>query len=64
VLEGNLQHSPIGKHLSDTFLIRNGFKKGDALSELLFDFALQYAIRRVQVQKDGIKLNGTKQGLG
>jgi len=28
----------VGNKLSDTFLIRNGLKQGDALSSLLFNF--------------------------
>ena len=39
----------VGKNLSEMFPIRNGLKQGDALSPLLFNFALEYAIKSVQV---------------
>jgi hypothetical protein len=35
--------------------IRNGLKQGDALSPLLFNVALEYAIRRVKGKQDGLK---------
>jgi hypothetical protein len=38
----------MGKILSDKFLIQNVLKQGDALSQLLFNFALEYAVRNVQ----------------
>jgi hypothetical protein len=35
----------MGKYLSDSFPIQNGLKEGDALLPLLFNSALEYAIR-------------------
>jgi hypothetical protein len=37
------------------FPIRNGLKHGDVLSPYLSIFAPEYAIRRVQVNQDGLK---------
>ena len=54
----------VGKILSDMFPIKNGLKQGDALSPLLFNFAVEYVIRRVQVNQDRLKLHDTHQLLG
>jgi hypothetical protein len=41
------------------FHIKNGLKEGDALLSLLFNFAVEYAIRKVKANHKLLKFNGT-----
>jgi len=45
------------------FPIKSGLEQGEALSPLFFKFAFYFTIRRVEVNQDGLKLNGALQLL-
>ena len=51
----------VGKNSPDMFPSRNGLKREDSLSPLPFNFVVEYAIVGLQVNQDGLNLNGTHQ---
>jgi hypothetical protein len=43
------------------FPIQIGLKQGEVLTPFLFNFVLEYDIRRVQVNQEDLTLDGTRQ---
>ena len=48
----------VGQLLSDMFCTKNGMKKEDVLSPLLFSRDLEYVIKKVKTIKEGLRFNG------
>ena len=62
-LDGTQCKVRIGNYLSSSFFIENCLKQGDALSPLLFNFSVEYAIRKVVETSLSLDMNGTHEVL-
>jgi len=63
-LDGTRCRVKVQNDMSDEFAVREGLKQGDALSCLLFNLALEIAMRRAGIQTNKTLVNGSVQVLG
>jgi len=56
-MEGTKYQVRVDSTLSEAFTVETGLKQGDALSPLLFNLALEKAVRMMQVEASGIAIN-------
>lgn len=54
----------VGASLTDEFDVVTGLRQGDALSPMLFNLALEHAIRKVNTLSGGVWLNGQHRVIG